>query len=61
MLLKIDDPVVAHEYWKAGLLCMENGKLWAEWERYRLVAAYDTPYRERFLASMCDAFINIEE
>lgn len=61
MLLKIDDPVVAHEYWKAGLLFTTTHQPWAEYKWYVRNADYNNPLGTHFLASMCSAFINIEE
>lgn len=59
MLLKIDDPVVAHEYWKAGLLVNKDGYPWDLYTNYP-EQAYP-PQSKSFATELSVAYINIEE
>ncbi len=63
MLLKIDDPKVAHEYWQAGLLVNPEGEPWKEYSGAfaRLADDVASPSGETFLAHMHRAFISIED
>lgn len=55
MLLKIDDPVVAHEYLKAGLLVNRSGVNWHP-DYKEMPATHPT-----FTYLMPCAYISIEE
>ena len=62
MLLKIDDPKVAHEYWQAGLLVGCSGNSWNDyWKWYSDDTYCNTPESVSFMVHMYDAYICVED
>jgi hypothetical protein len=62
MLLKIDDPKVAHEYWQAGLLVDARGRLWNDyWKWYSGDSLCNTPESKTFKNYTYAAFICVED
>lgn len=64
MLVQITDPVVGHEYWKAGLLRGHCGGLWDSYyddDYFDSHESYNSPTGEYFLHYLHEMFIEVED